>query len=186
MSTQTEFIESQINYPIEIYNQHDYIAEDLGMQIIRLQTSDLIVIGDLHGNVKKAVEILILAQVIDFEIKGLEKFLNLWNSDNFGDKEIIFNLISLIKKVKLKTSKKVIFLGDILADRVGNDILGLAFISHLRNIGLEIQTLIGNHDHACNFADQSAANFMSSYVGSFYAGICVYNSSTTDQKTRNL
>jgi hypothetical protein len=42
--------------------------------------------------------------------------------------------------------------------------------------------LIGNHDHACNFVDLSAANFMSGYVDSFFDGVAVYNSSTKDQK----
>lgn len=182
MSIQIEFIKSQLNYPIEIYKQHDYSTKDLNTQIVKLQTSNLIVIGDLHGNIKKAIEILILAQVIDFEIEQLKVFINVWNRGMFEDKETILSLKNLIKIIKVKSLKQVIFLGDILADRVGNDILGLAFINHLRAVGLQIETLIGNHDHACNFIDHSAANFMGNYVSSFYAGFNIYNSYDKDQK----
>lgn len=168
-----EYIQNQINYSIDIYYDNQLIQNPNDQQIILIQKANTIVIGDLHGNINKAIEILILAKVITLEINSLKIFRNLFNSNRFENSDIISELIEIIKTIKINSTKKIIFLGDILGDRVGNDILGLVFINHLRTLELSVETLIGNHDHVCNFNDVNQANFMKDYADSFFKALSI-------------
>lgn len=177
-----EFIKSKISYPLVIYHNKTYNQDANDTQIQKLINSKLIVIGDLHGNIKKALEILIVSDIVALDILDLILFFDLFLDVNFGNDEIIVKLCNIIKSIKLSNNKKVIFLGDILADRVGNDVLGLCFVNQLALIGLDFKILIGNHDHACNFEDLGAAKYMKDCCESFFLAFNIYDSGDFESK----
>jgi hypothetical protein len=189
MTTALEFIKSKITYPIDIYENQSFIKgnnDNFETQLERLQNAKQIVIGDLHGNLNKALETFILANLVEIKLENLKIFYELFDDpNNWIDKTNIDEMIDCLKDIKwIDKNRSMIFIGDILADRVGNDIISLSFFEILRKSGLNIKTIIGNHDHVCNFEDRANANAMKKYADSFFNACNVFDNESLENQNK--
>jgi hypothetical protein len=185
MITSLEYIKSKITYPIDIYEAQTIVkgtADNMEAQIEKLQNSKVVVIGDLHGNINKALETIILANLIEIKADDLNTFYELFeHPDSYTDMNKIIVMVKALRSVKwVDVNRKMIFLRDILADRVGNDITALIFFDILRNNGAIVETIIGNHDHACDFIDRTNAQYMNTYAISFFNACDIFDNSDVD------
>lgn len=180
-----EYIKSKITYPIDIYEAQTFFKgsfDNIEAQIQKLQNSKLVVVGDLHGNINKALETMILANLIEIKADELKTFYELFeHHENYTNMNKIIVMIKALQSLKwVDVNRKMIFLGDILADRVGNDIIALSFFDILRNNGANVETIIGNHDHACDFIDRINAQYMNTYAISFFNACDIFDNSDID------
>ena len=185
MQTNLEFITSKIYYPIDIYTDQTFIKgaqDNLKSQTDKLQKARQVVIGDLHGNLNKALETMILSDLIKIPETDLKKFYDLFaDSTSYSDKAKIEAMIDCLQSIEWSDqNKSMIFIGDILADRVGNDIVSLSFFEILRKAGANIEVLVGNHDHACDFLNRENANAIKLYSNSFSNACTFFEDSTSE------
>lgn len=100
-----------------------------------------LVFGDLHGNVIKLVDILLMAGMLEVKnSKSYYEFLLELSDKNFIEYTKYFNLI--------KSNKSVYFLGDCFGDRNNFDVLKLKIFTDLHNFQNKFTIIYGNHDCA--------------------------------------
>ncbi len=125
---------------------------------------------------------MILSDLIKIPLADLKKFYDLFTDlTSYNDKAKIETMIGCLQNIEWSDqNRSMIFIGDILADRVGNDIISLSFFEVLKKSGANIEVLIGNHDHACDFLNRENANAIKLYSASFNNAYTFFDDSTSE------
>lgn len=118
----------------------------------KMKNAQEIVIGDLHGDIKKFVEHLVLSEMAYLPKDDLEKLYAITENGNdsgsYSDASKMQELSTILSKVEWTGgSREFKLVGDVLSDRNGNDLVMVKYINQLRAKGANILTLSGNHDH---------------------------------------
>jgi hypothetical protein len=118
----------------------------------KMKNAQEIVIGDLHGDIKKFVEHLVLSEMAYLSKDDIEKFYAITengnDSGNYSDPSKMKELTNILSKVRwIGGNREFKLVGDVLSDRNGNDLVMVMYINQLRSKGANILTLSGNHDH---------------------------------------
>jgi hypothetical protein len=147
----------------------------------KIETTEELTLGDLHGNTLKFIYILIKEGIVYFSKTNYHTFVHFYYSIpdlthrsyrnlNWGynvaavDQQLIHqNHISvfegLLEKITIKDNiKKLRLIGDVLADRGKCDYFTLKLLDKLFHIeGLKIETLLSNHDvHFFDFLNNNS------------------------------
>jgi hypothetical protein len=152
----TKYIEAKIasKYKITTFEQGISNNGELSDQnpTEKMKNAQEIVIGDLHGDIKKFVEHLVLSEMAYLSKDDLEKLYAITENGNdsgsYSDASKMKELSSILSKVQWTGGNREFKLvGDVLSDRNGNDLVMIKYINQLRSKGANIMTLSGNHDH---------------------------------------
>lgn len=122
------------------YNINDDYNDLLMFQIPTM--SKYIIFGDLHGNIKKLIDYLILSKYISFHSKDTYNnfFIDINSIEPFTiNLKKYFNI--------LKSNLKLILLGDCFGDRNKHEILKLIIFNKISKVN-DFNILYGNHDNA--------------------------------------
>jgi hypothetical protein len=144
-------------------------------KIRKYGSQEVIFLGDLHGNTLKLVFFLIKEGLFEFgkstnspevvdikethwnrQMKEYSKFYHFYNllkKSNYymySDTQrldTLKKLVCIIQSARIsETGPRIIFLGDLLADRGNNDYLTLMVIKLLYNANINYEILLSNHD----------------------------------------
>lgn len=117
--------------------------------------------GDLHGNTMRLIETLVYHGIIEMTSEEYREVFRayeicLQEPSNIGMASLLCQKLS---NVVIKDKKKLVrLIGDVLADRVGNDRFNLTLISHLTRSGCNVRVLMSNHDISFMLAVMKAKN----------------------------
>ncbi len=110
-----------------------------------------VTIGDLHANAIKLIHTLVRYGVCELDASTYQELIDLYHSPTPQSKENIQKWERLINEQLQITEKGrntlVRLIGDVLADRGANDWFVLTVLEKLSNHGVEIRTLMSNHDN---------------------------------------
>lgn len=105
--------------------------------------------GDAHGNILRVLyDLISVGAISPFTQTTWDKLKTIISVAKNIDGANFINFKKLVKKhVQInRNSPKIIFLGDLLADRQGHDALMLAFFYVLAKKGLNYKIILSNHD----------------------------------------
>jgi hypothetical protein len=150
------YIEAKISnkYIITTYvhgiSKNGELSEDDSLE--KISNAKEVVIGDLHGDIKKLIEHLILSGMISLSENHLDKFYRITENGNtngnFANYRKMTELSSILSRVVwIGGIRELKLIGDVLSDRSGNDLVMIRFINDLRKKGARITIFTGNHDH---------------------------------------
>jgi hypothetical protein len=158
-----KLVKDKIPYSVLVYQkaeQNNDFCYDLDTDF-DLTTASETTIGDMHGSFLKLIESSVLAGMIDLPVEYLQKLYTILDErfDDVGDDNYtltdprkIKQTIAIINQIQWTgESRKLRMMGDILADRDGNDLVMLHLIQRLKNLSKSddhdsISYLVGNHD----------------------------------------
>ncbi len=122
---------------------------------IRNHPEQVVTLGDMHGNVMK----LIWELIYEGEIKiNQEDFIRLWELYDqlsfdknephaiANSKDQLEEFKDILDKITVIPSSNIRLLGDLFADRGGNDYLTLKLLQKLHHNGLKLEIIFSNHD----------------------------------------
>lgn len=114
----------------------------------KMKPDQCLPIGDLHGNALKLVYILQHNGVINIEEQDYKKLVEIYYTPNaFLTKDQINTFDEIIGRMSVINKTSLITLiGDILADRSGNDYFVLMVLTKLKQSRANVETLLSNHD----------------------------------------
>jgi hypothetical protein len=126
------------------------------------QESDVIVVGDLHGNALKLIYTLITEGVIDLSLEHYDTFSVLYQYyDQHEQKRFspqnYQTFVDIIQLIKVINFPRVLFLGDELCDRQVSDLLTLLIFEQLDKQKLNFEVMLSNH----------GLGFLSAYLNDF-------------------
>lgn len=118
-----------------------FLEYQIGSPINIPQNYNKIIFGDLHGNVIKLIDILLMVNML--EVKSQNSYLEFLTE--LEDKKFL----DYLKYFNLKKSTKHLYLlGDCFGDRNGFEILKLKILTDQHNFNNNFTILFGNHDSA--------------------------------------
>jgi hypothetical protein len=139
-----EKIQSKYKIQSYVYGKEDFEQNDFET----LKSAKEVVIGDIHGDLSKLLEHLILADILTFDHSDLEAIYDILEVGEFENSKKMQTLSSLLSKFELPKSERIVrLLGDIIGDRKGNDLVMIKFLNLLTDKGLNLRCFVGNHDH---------------------------------------
>ena len=120
--------------------------------IEKMKNAQEITIGDLHGDIKKLIENLVLSEMAYLSQADLDTMYliteNGNSNGNYTNPDKMKELSGILSRVEWTGGNREFKLvGDVLSDRNGNDWVMVKYINELRRKGANITTLSGNHDH---------------------------------------
>ena len=142
--------QQQLTFPLPVYHTNLDLTKYPG-RLPKETIPSTLVIGDLHGNPILLIHILIMYRVIKLQKDPYDDLYNLFAIDQLLSHDVYYQInrvifiLNLVMGVRKKKVQKIIFLGDMLADRGCNDYYMLVIL-HVLDRTIDYSITISNHD----------------------------------------
>lgn len=119
---------------------------------IELSNSDQLILGDLHANMIKLLYFLIHENVVrgiselDYENIYTIHINSMKDKLTHEDINRFKKIIKQLSPVNPDKSPQIYLIGDVLADRSGNDYLTLLLIAQIKALKIPLTIIVSNHD----------------------------------------
>lgn len=117
--------------------------------LIQLNSSEQITIGDLHANAMLMIHFLVINQILVFNVDDYLSLVKIYYCapDYFYTKQDFNSFAKLLDKASVNSEVGLVrFLGDMLADRGKNDYFILLILECLTKNNISYEILFSNHD----------------------------------------